>query len=74
MTARKAWSAAAQSADGANCRRKGCGNAAEVYVPMRDFIADWKKWSRAERVLAVVVTSLMAALPIGLALASAGGA
>ena len=41
---------------------------------MRDFIADWKKWSRAERVLAIVVTSLMAALPIGLALASAGGA
>jgi hypothetical protein len=41
---------------------------------MRDFIADWKKWSRVERVLAVVVSSLMAALPIGLALASAGSA
>ena len=50
------------------------GNAAEVYVPMRDFIADWKKWSRAERVLAIVVASLMAAVPLGLALASTGGA
>jgi hypothetical protein len=25
---------------------------------MRDFVADWKKWSRAERVLAMVVTLL----------------
>ena len=41
---------------------------------MRDFIADWKKWSRAERVLAIVVASLMAAVPLGLALTSAGGA
>jgi hypothetical protein len=41
---------------------------------MRDFIADWKKWSRAERVLAVVAAGLMAALPIGLALAAAGHA
>jgi len=35
-------------------------------VPMRDLVADWKKWSRAERVLAVMVTLLMAALPLGL--------
>lgn len=41
---------------------------------MRDFIADWKKWSRAERVLAIVVALLMAAVPIGMALAGAGGA
>ena len=33
---------------------------------MRDLVADWKKWSRAERVLAVVVTALLAAMPIGL--------
>jgi hypothetical protein len=34
---------------------------------MRDFVADWKKWSRAERVLAVVVTVLLlVAVPIGL--------
>jgi hypothetical protein len=33
---------------------------------MRDFIADWKKWSTAERVLAVAVTLLiMAVLAIG---------
>ena len=35
-------------------------------VPMRDFAADWKKWSRAERVLAVMDTLLMMALPFGL--------
>ena len=33
---------------------------------MRDLVADWKKWSRAERVLAVVVTVLLVAVPIGL--------
>ena len=33
---------------------------------MRDLVADWKKWSRAERVLAVVVSVLLAAMPIGL--------
>jgi hypothetical protein len=35
-------------------------------VPMRDFVADWKKWSPAERVLAVMVTLSMVALPLGL--------
>jgi hypothetical protein len=40
-------------------------------VPMRDLVADWKKWSRAERVLAVmgtllVVALLIVALPLGL--------
>jgi len=38
----------------------------DMGVPMRDLVADWKKWSRAERVLAVMVTLLMAALPLGL--------
>ena len=41
---------------------------------MHDFIADWKRWSRAERVLAIVVALLMIALPIGMALAGAGHA
>jgi hypothetical protein len=41
---------------------------------MRDFIADWKKWSRAERVFAVAVALSMIALPLGLALASGGNA
>ena len=35
-------------------------------VPMRDLVADWKRWSRAERVLAVTGTLLMVALPLGL--------
>lgn len=48
------------------------GNAAEVYVSMRDVIADWKRWSRAERVLAILVMLLMVALPLGLALAGTG--
>jgi len=33
---------------------------------MRDLVADWKKWSRAERVLAVTGTLLMVASPLGL--------
>ena len=32
----------------------------------RDLVADWKKWSRAERILAVVGTLLRVALPFGL--------
>jgi hypothetical protein len=35
-------------------------------VPMRDLVADWKKWSRAERVFALMGTFLMVALPLGL--------
>jgi hypothetical protein len=38
---------------------------------MRDFVADWNRWSRAERVLAILVAVFMVALPIGLALAGA---
>jgi len=37
---------------------------------MRDWVADWKKWSRRERVLAVFVTILMVALPLGLLLSA----
>jgi hypothetical protein len=36
---------------------------------MHDLIADWKRWSRSERVLAVIVTVLMIAVPLGLLLA-----
>jgi hypothetical protein len=39
---------------------------------MRDWVADWKRWSAGERVLAVLVTSLMVALPLGFLLASKG--
>jgi len=35
-------------------------------VPMRDLVADWKKWNSAERVLAVMVILLMVAWPLGL--------
>jgi hypothetical protein len=38
---------------------------------MRDWAADWKRWSRGERVLAVLVAGLMMALPVGFLLASA---
>jgi len=37
---------------------------------MRDLVADWKKWSRGERVLAVLVTMLMVGVPLGLLLAA----
>jgi len=40
---------------------------------MRDLLADWKRWSRSERLLAVVVTVLMVALPLGLLLAAKSG-
>ena len=33
---------------------------------MRDIVSDWNKWSRAERVLAVLVTFVLLALPLGL--------
>ncbi|HEX6440636.1 MAG TPA: hypothetical protein VF007_00510 [Stellaceae bacterium] len=35
---------------------------------MRDVISDWKRWSRGERVLAIVVTAVLAALPLSLLL------
>ena len=35
---------------------------------MRDLVADWKKWSPAERILAVVVSLLIVAVPLGVLL------
>jgi hypothetical protein len=35
---------------------------------MHDLIADWNKWSRAERVLAILVTGTLIALPLCLLL------
>jgi len=46
------------------------GRVAAGVASMRDMIADWKRWSRAERVFAVLVTLLMVALPLGLMLAA----
>lgn len=40
---------------------------------MRDWVADWKRWSRRERALAVVVTILMVAVPLGLLLTATVG-
>jgi hypothetical protein len=40
---------------------------------VRDWVADWHKWSRGERVLAVLVTALLAALPLSLLLAARPG-
>jgi hypothetical protein len=40
---------------------------------MRDFVADWKKWSRYERVLAVLVTGILVLLPLGLLISGKGG-
>jgi hypothetical protein len=36
---------------------------------MHDLIADWKRWSRSERVLAIVVTALIVGVPLGLLIA-----
>jgi hypothetical protein len=40
---------------------------------MRDWVADWKKWNRAERVLAVLVTFVLLALPLGLLITGKAG-
>ncbi len=40
---------------------------------MRDWVADWNKWSRAERVLAVVMTLLLIGLPLGFVIGAKGG-
>jgi hypothetical protein len=49
------------------------GKVAAGVWSMRDMVADWKKWSRAERVFAVLVTVLMVALPLGLMLVATVG-
>ena len=41
--------------------------------PMRDVVADWKKWSRTERLLAVLMTLILVALPLGLLLTGKAG-
>ena len=40
---------------------------------MRDWIADWNKWSPAERVLAVVVATMLAAVPLSMVLVGKTG-
>jgi hypothetical protein len=35
---------------------------------MRDWVADWRKWSRAERALAIALLMSMMAVPLGLLL------
>lgn len=40
---------------------------------MRDFIADWKRWSLGERALAIGVALLLAAVPLGLMLTGKSG-
>lgn len=40
---------------------------------MRDWVADWNKWSRRERVLAIVVTAVLTALPLSLLIAAHPG-
>ena len=40
---------------------------------MRDLVADWKRWSRSERLLAIIVTVLMIAVPLGLLITTRAG-
>ena len=35
-------------------------------VRMRDWISDWKKWSRAERCFAIMLVIIALVLPLGL--------
>ena len=43
------------------------------WLDMRDWIADWNKWSRAERVLALLVTLILLALPLSLLITAKTG-
>ncbi len=54
-------------------RRQRAARAPQRYGSMRDWVADWHKWSRAERVLAVLVGLLLAALPLSLLIGAKGG-
>ena len=38
---------------------------------MQDWVADWKRWSRGERVLAVLVAVTLFALPLSMLLTAA---
>ena len=40
---------------------------------MRDLVSDWKRWNAAERVLAVIVTLLLAMIPLGLLMTGTNG-
>jgi hypothetical protein len=42
--------------------------ALEGSVAMRDWVADWRKWSPAERVLAVAILMSMMAVPVSMLL------
>lgn len=35
---------------------------------MRDWVADWRKWNMAERVLAIAIAMSMMAVPVGMLL------
>jgi hypothetical protein len=48
-----------------SCRKGG--------ATMRDLVADWNKWRAAERVLAVIVTLLLAMVPLGLLMVGKSG-
>jgi hypothetical protein len=41
------------------------------FAPMRDWVADWNRWSRAERLLAVFVAFALFALPLSMLLTAA---
>jgi hypothetical protein len=38
---------------------------------MRDLVADWKRWSAGERLLAMVLISILIGLPLRMLIASA---
>jgi hypothetical protein len=37
---------------------------------MRDFVADWNRWSRSERLLALALALLLVALPLTMLLSA----
>ncbi len=39
---------------------------------MRDWVSDWKRWTRAERILALLVAALLVALPLSIVVTGSG--
>ena len=52
-------------------RRHGNGLIAHLQqLGMRDLVADWKRWSAAERLLAMILISILIGLPLRALIAS----
>ena len=56
----------------AECATWLCAHGGREQHAVHDLIADWKRWSRTERIFAVLTTGMLLGLPLGFLLAGAG--